>query len=77
VLQAIGSRSLLCDELFNTWKRQLFVWDEELLEVCCTLLHNIILQNKILDKWLWRTINSDTFSVKKAYLILTNIEGGG
>ncbi|GAU21951.1 hypothetical protein TSUD_110910 [Trifolium subterraneum] len=55
-----------------SWRHQLFAWEEELLEECCALFHNIVLQNNASDRWLWRTANSESFSVKEAYLSLTN-----
>jgi hypothetical protein len=33
-----------------SWRRQLFAWEEELLEGCCVLLNNTTLQNNVSDK---------------------------
>jgi hypothetical protein len=46
--------------------------EEELLEGCCAFLQNVVLQNNIFDRWLWRRDHS--FLVKEVYSTLTRIE---
>ncbi|GAU35817.1 hypothetical protein TSUD_155920 [Trifolium subterraneum] len=36
------------------WRRQLWAWEEEMLEECRTLLSDIVLQPNVADQWLWR-----------------------
>ncbi|MCI17153.1 receptor-like protein kinase ANXUR2, partial [Trifolium medium] len=36
------------------WRRQLWVWEEEMLGECQTLLLNISLQTQSSDKWQWQ-----------------------
>ncbi|GAU11113.1 hypothetical protein TSUD_197370 [Trifolium subterraneum] len=57
-----------------SWRRPLFVWKEELLAGCCGIFHNVILQPNELDRWHWRSLNSDVFTVKGAYQTLTRAE---
>ncbi|GAU10824.1 hypothetical protein TSUD_425310, partial [Trifolium subterraneum] len=57
-----------------SWRRPLFVWEEELLAVCCGLFHNVILQPNELDRWHWRSLHSNVFTVKGAYQTLTRAE---
>jgi len=35
------------------WKRRLFVWEEENVRECISLLHNIVLHANVVDKWKW------------------------
>ncbi|GAU26575.1 hypothetical protein TSUD_266890 [Trifolium subterraneum] len=55
-------------------RRPLFVWEEELLAGCCGMFHNVVLQPNELDRWHWRSLHSDVFTVKGAYQILTRAE---
>ncbi|PNX75744.1 hypothetical protein L195_g031685 [Trifolium pratense] len=57
-----------------SWRRPLFVWEEELLAGCCGLFHNVVLQPNVLDRWHWRFLHSDVFTVKGAYQSLTRVE---
>ncbi|GAU49774.1 hypothetical protein TSUD_141640 [Trifolium subterraneum] len=57
-----------------SWRRPLFVWEEELLARCCGLFHNVVLQPNELDRWHWRSLHSDVFMVKGAYQTLTRAE---
>ncbi|MCH81744.1 hypothetical protein A2U01_0002536 [Trifolium medium] len=57
-----------------SWRRPLFVWEEEMLEGCCGLFYNFVLQLNVIDKWLWRSLHSDVFTVKGAYQSLTRVE---
>jgi hypothetical protein len=45
------------------WRRRLWVWEEEMLEECKTLLSDISLQNNVLDHWQWRPDPSRGYSV--------------
>jgi hypothetical protein len=57
-----------------SWRRPLFVWEEELLAGCCGLFHNVILLPNELDRWHWRSLHSNVFTVKGAYQTLTRAE---
>ncbi|GAU22483.1 hypothetical protein TSUD_296020 [Trifolium subterraneum] len=57
-----------------SWRRPLFVWEEELLAGCCGLFHNVVLQPNELDRWHWRSLHSYVFTVKGAYQTLTRAE---
>ncbi|MCI66906.1 hypothetical protein A2U01_0088164, partial [Trifolium medium] len=45
------------------WRRQLWAWEEELLEECRTLLSDIALQPNVVDQWLWRPDPGGGYSV--------------
>ncbi|MCI66106.1 helicase-like protein, partial [Trifolium medium] len=36
------------------WQRRLWVWEEEILGECQTLLHNLFLQTQSSDLWQWQ-----------------------
>jgi hypothetical protein len=36
------------------WRRQLWVWEEEMLGECLDLLHNCALQAQVPDTWQWQ-----------------------
>ncbi|GAU26111.1 hypothetical protein TSUD_225740 [Trifolium subterraneum] len=54
------------------WRRQLWVWEEELVEECQALLHNFVLQDQSVDMWLWRPDPIRGYSVRGAYQLLTS-----
>ncbi|GAU43191.1 hypothetical protein TSUD_300780 [Trifolium subterraneum] len=53
------------------WRRQLWVWEDELLVECRGLLSNIVLQPHVADKWLWRHDHGGGYTVRGAYMLLT------
>ncbi|KAK2404810.1 hypothetical protein QL285_054116 [Trifolium repens] len=56
------------------WRRQLWVWEEEMLKECQTLLLPVTLQVDSLDRWLWRPDPVSGYSVRDAYQLLTSQE---
>jgi hypothetical protein len=38
----------------RSWRRRLFVWEEERFLECIALLANVILQVNLVDKWRWK-----------------------
>lgn len=55
------------------WRRRLFAW-EECVRECSTLLHNIVLQDNIVDKWRWLLDLINGYSVSGTYHFLTMAE---
>ncbi|XP_004514417.1 uncharacterized protein [Cicer arietinum] len=52
------------------WRRQLFAWEEELVEQCRILLANVHLQVNVSDKWSWNNTQGVSYSLKEAYYVL-------
>jgi len=52
------------------WRKQLFVWEEEMLGELTLLLQSVNLQVDREDRWLWKLEPSNTFSVSSAYHFL-------
>jgi hypothetical protein len=50
------------------WRRQLFVWEEELV-----VLENLFLQVDVVDKWMWLPDPTNGYSVRGAYHLLTHL----
>jgi len=53
------------------WRRCLLAWEDESVTECSALLHNIILQDHIIDKWKWLLDPIHVYSVRGAYQFLT------
>jgi hypothetical protein len=53
------------------WRRQLWIWEEEVLGELRSALANFVLQPNIADQWGWRYDPDDGYSVRGAYEILT------
>lgn len=70
-----GSRdaSLRLDEGVKAWKwrRWLFAWEEDLLRNCCFVLHNIVVQDGVLDRWKWLLDPIKDYSVSDVYHMFT------
>jgi len=49
------------------WRRRLLAWEEETLSECAFLLHNVVLQDHILDRWRWMLDPINGYSVKGTY----------
>ncbi|KEH34757.1 hypothetical protein MTR_3g068195 [Medicago truncatula] len=49
------------------WRRRLFAWEEETVSECASLLHNVVLQENIVDRWRWSLDPIHGYSVKVAY----------
>lgn len=56
------------------WRRRLLSWEEESVSECPAILHNIVLQDNILDKWRWLLDPIHGYSVKGTYHLLTSVE---
>ncbi|PNX91700.1 kinesin-like protein, partial [Trifolium pratense] len=56
------------------WRRQLRVWEEEMLGECQTLLSNISLQAQITDRWQWQPDPDSGYTVRGAYELLTTFD---
>ncbi|GAU14474.1 hypothetical protein TSUD_250140 [Trifolium subterraneum] len=57
------------------WRRQLWAWEEELVEECRALLSDVVLQDDATDYWMWRPDSGDGYSVRGAYDLLTSTGG--
>ena len=54
-----------------SWRRRLFVWEEQMLGELLLLLHNVFLQVDKDDRWLWALESLNVYSVRSAYRVLT------
>ncbi|GAU15824.1 hypothetical protein TSUD_236400 [Trifolium subterraneum] len=52
------------------WRRQLRVWEEEMLRECQTLLSTLSLQVESSDRWLWQSDPGIGYTVRGAYQLL-------
>ena len=55
-----------------SWRRRLWVWEEELVEECRILLTNVALQTNVSDRWQWDLDKDDGYKVRDAYQALTH-----
>ncbi|GAU18573.1 hypothetical protein TSUD_325650 [Trifolium subterraneum] len=53
-------------------RRQLWVWEEEMVRECQTLLSNFSLQVQSSDSWQWQPDLVTCYSVRGAYQLLTS-----
>ncbi|RHN58033.1 putative reverse transcriptase zinc-binding domain-containing protein [Medicago truncatula] len=54
-----------------SWRRRLWVWEEEMLEECRQLLDVVFVRVNVLDRWQWDPDVHDGYTVRGAYQILT------
>ncbi|KAK2402105.1 hypothetical protein QL285_051652 [Trifolium repens] len=54
------------------WRRQLWVWEEEMLRECQTLLLPFTVQDDTPDLWKWQPDPDTGYSVRGAYQLLTS-----
>ncbi|GAU20017.1 hypothetical protein TSUD_273520 [Trifolium subterraneum] len=54
------------------WRRQLWVWEEEMLRECQALLLNFSFQVQSVDSWQWQPNLDTCYSVRGAYRLLTS-----
>ena len=52
------------------WRRRLFAWEEECVRECSVLLHDIVLQEHLPDRWRWHLDPVNGYSVKGTYIYL-------
>lgn len=53
------------------WRRDLFIWEQGLMESLLNILHNTQVQHDGCDSWVWLGDTSGIFSVHSAYRIIT------
>ncbi|GAU49405.1 hypothetical protein TSUD_92510 [Trifolium subterraneum] len=56
------------------WRRQLWVWEEELLLECKGLLYDIVLHANISDSWIWRHDVGGGYYVQCVYYLVTSTD---
>ena len=56
------------------WRRRLWAWEEEMLEECRILFHDISLHHDFSIHWQWRIDPSGGYSVQGLYQLLTTQE---
>jgi hypothetical protein len=54
------------------WRRQLWVWEDEMLRECQTLLLPFTLQAQSQNVWRWHPDPDSGYSVRSAYQLLTS-----
>ncbi|GAU46724.1 hypothetical protein TSUD_100160 [Trifolium subterraneum] len=54
------------------WRRQLWAWEEEMVEECRALFSDVVLQDNVIDYWMWRPDPSGGYSVRGVYDLLTS-----
>jgi hypothetical protein len=54
------------------WRRQLWVWEEDMARECQALLYDFSLQAQYPDRWQWRPDSDRGYSVRGAYQLLTS-----
>ncbi|GAU48351.1 hypothetical protein TSUD_267760 [Trifolium subterraneum] len=54
------------------WRRQLWVWEEEMLRECQTLFLHFTLQVQSSDRWQWQPDPVEGYTVRGAYQLLTS-----
>jgi hypothetical protein len=53
------------------WRRRLLTWEEESVEECSVMLHDIVLQVTTHDTWRWLQDPIHGYSVRGAYHLIT------
>jgi len=53
------------------WRRRLLAWEEESVSQCASVLHNVVLQDHIIDRWRWLLDPINGYSVEGTYSYLT------
>ena len=56
-----------------SWRKPLWVWEEELVEECRQLLNGVVLQSNISDRWHWDSNIDDVYTMRRAYYLLTSM----
>jgi len=56
-----------------SWRRRLWVWEEEMVKECRILLANVVVQSNVSDRWQWDPDIHDGYSVRGAYYALTSM----
>ncbi|GAU10581.1 hypothetical protein TSUD_422060, partial [Trifolium subterraneum] len=49
------------------WRRQLWAWEEEMVEKCRALLSDVVLKVNVTNYWVWRPDPSDGYSVRDVF----------
>jgi len=50
-----------------------FAWEEELARECVELLSYVVLQGKVVDRWVWRAHSSNRYTMSNAYQFLIDV----
>jgi hypothetical protein len=58
----------------GVWRRCLLAWVEESVTECSVLLHDIVLQDHLLDRWRWLLDPFTGYTVKGTYHFLTTVD---
>ena len=53
------------------WRRRLLAWEEDNVRECILLLHDVVLQVNVSDKWRWLLDPVNGYSVREAYRYIT------
>jgi len=56
------------------WRRQLFAWEEEMVEDCRDILLGVSLQVNNLDEWKWLPNQRDGYTIRGVYQFLAHQE---
>lgn len=51
----------------SKWRQGLLAWEEEMIEECCVLLHNIALLVDNVYRWYWQLDLVASYTVSDAY----------
>lgn len=57
------------------WKRSVRSWGEDLLGECCVMLHNVVLQVTVKDRWQWLLDPVKGYTITKVYNYLIFSDG--
>jgi len=58
----------------KVWRKRLLTWEEESVMDCVVLLHNIVLQDHLLDRRRWTLDPLIGYSVKGAYHLIMSVD---
>jgi len=56
------------------WRRCLLAWEENSVRECTLLLHNVVLQVNVSDKWRWLLDHVHGYTIREAYRFITSGE---
>ncbi|RHN64654.1 hypothetical protein MtrunA17_Chr4g0071401 [Medicago truncatula] len=47
-----------------SWKRSLWVWEEEMVEECRILVDIVVVHDNVSDRWQWDSDTNDGYTMK-------------
>jgi hypothetical protein len=56
-----------------SWRRRLWVWEEDMVEECRVFLAHVLVQPNVSDRWQWDPDIHDGYTVRGAYHVLTSM----